>query len=86
MGHVSVTVNGRIYRLACGEGEEVRLNALGKHVSETVDKLVAEFGQIGTDRLLLMAAILISDELFDMLEAPGDAAETDAPPRRSGTA
>lgn len=70
MGHVSITVNGRSYRLACGEGEEPRLNAIGQHVSMTVDKLVAEFGQIGTERLLVMAAILISDELFDLHGMP----------------
>jgi cell division protein ZapA (FtsZ GTPase activity inhibitor) len=81
MGHASVTINGRNYRLACSDGEEARLNAIGQHVSMTVDKLVKEFGQIGTDRLLVMAAIMITDELFETLGMPADGGTL--PPRDS---
>lgn len=68
MGHVTVTLNGRSYRLRCGEGEEERLFALAQHVREKLDALVQEFGQAGDDRLLLLAALQISDELFDARE------------------
>lgn len=68
MGQVTVTLNGRTYRLRCEEGEERRLMQLATYVSEQVDRLAVEFGQIGDDRLLLMAALLISDELFDVRE------------------
>jgi cell division protein ZapA len=69
MGQVSVTLNGRTYRLACGDGEEGRLLELATHVKERVDQLTLEFGQVGYDRLLLMAAILIADELWDTRKA-----------------
>ena len=69
MAQVTVTMNGRIYRLACGEGEEARVLALAEHVREKVDQLAANYGQAGDDRLLLMAAILTADELFDALES-----------------
>ncbi len=65
MGQVSVTLNGRTYRLRCEDGEEQRLLALAEHVRGKVDRLLSEFGQIGDDRLLLMAALLLTDELFE---------------------
>lgn len=66
MGQVAVTLNGRTYRLRCEDGEEQRLFALADHVRDKVDRLVTEFGQIGEDRLLFMAALLVTDELFEM--------------------
>lgn len=65
MGQVAVTLNGRTYRLRCGEGEEERLMQLAAHVRTQLEGLTAEFGQAGDERLLLMAALLITDELFD---------------------
>ena len=65
MGQVTVTLNGRTYRLRCENGEEQRLLALAEHVKGKIDWLVGEFGQIGDDRLLLMASLLVTDELFD---------------------
>ncbi len=65
MGQVAITLNGRTYRLACQDGEEERLLALGNHVRSHVDRLTREFGQVGDDRLLAMVAILIADELFE---------------------
>lgn len=66
MPEAAITLNGRVYRLACGEGEELRLQKLLQAVSEKLAKLTAEYGQAGEDRLFLMAAVLIAD---DMLEA-----------------
>jgi cell division protein ZapA len=68
MGQVAITLNGRSYRLRCGDGEEQRLFALAEHVRAKLDDLTREFGQVGDDRLLLMAALLIADELFDLRE------------------
>ncbi len=65
MGQVSVIINGRNYRLACSDGEEGRLLELATHVKSRVDQLTREFGQVGDDRLLLMTALLIADELWD---------------------
>ncbi|MGB3720030.1 MAG: cell division protein ZapA [Hyphomicrobiaceae bacterium] len=63
-----MTLNGRTYRLRCEDGEEQRLFALAEHVREKVDQLVRDFGQIGDDRLLLMASLLVADELFEARE------------------
>ena len=65
MRQASITLNGRTYRLSCGDGEEARLAQLSEVVRGKLDHLVTEFGQVGEDRLLLMSALLIADELLD---------------------
>jgi cell division protein ZapA len=69
MGVVSLTLDGRTYRLGCGAGEEPRLRALGDLLSATVERLSTEHGAIGHDKLLVMAALLIADELLDERDA-----------------
>jgi cell division protein ZapA len=79
MGQVSVTLNGRTYRLACGDGEEARLAEIATYVKSKLDQLAIEFGQAGDDRLLLMTALMVTDELYDLKAASedtGEAAET----------
>lgn len=66
MGQVSVTLNGRTYRLECGEGEETHLVALAEYLSSHVDTMKRKFGQIGDDRLILMASLLVTDELWEL--------------------
>lgn len=86
MGHVTVTLNGRAYRLRCGDGEEERLARLSGYVGKKIDHLVAQFGQVGDDRLTVLAALLITDELFEAREGrakeegEADGAADDAPP------
>ncbi|MEG6507472.1 cell division protein ZapA [Methyloligella sp. 2.7D] len=65
MGQVSVTLNGRTYRLECGDGEEAHLIALSEHLATHVDTMKRKFGQIGDDRLVLMAALMVTDELWE---------------------
>ncbi len=65
MGQVSVTLNDRVYRLVCDEGEEDRLVELATYVKAKVTQLTAEVGRAGDERLLLMAALMIADELWD---------------------
>jgi len=65
MGQVVVKVNGRSYRFDCGEGEEARLNELADYVRARIEALTQQYGHVGAERLMLMAALLITDELFD---------------------
>ena len=66
MGQVSVTLNGRTYRLECGEGEETHLIALAEYLGSHVDTMKRKFGQVGDDRLILMASLLVADELWEL--------------------
>jgi cell division protein ZapA len=65
MGQVTATVNGRSYTLSCGDGEEPRLRELLALVRERTDSLTAAHGIIPDARILLMAAVLIADDLLD---------------------
>ncbi|HVV65878.1 MAG TPA: cell division protein ZapA [Rhizomicrobium sp.] len=62
---VNVMVNSRAYTIACDEGEQDRLKELAGHVDEKVRELVGTVGQVGDQKLLLMASVLITDEFFD---------------------
>jgi cell division protein ZapA len=66
MGDVSVTLNGRTYRLECGEGEEAHLIALAEYLGSHVDTMKKKFGQVGDDRLILMASLMVTDELWEL--------------------
>ena len=66
MGEVSVTLNGRTYRLECGEGEEAHLIALSEYLGSHVDTMKKKFGQVGDDRLILMASLMVTDELWEL--------------------
>ncbi len=69
MGVVSLTLDGRGYRIGCGDGEESRLRILGEHLASKMERLTTEHGAIGHDKLLVMAALLIADELFETRDA-----------------
>ena len=65
MATVGVTIAGRTYRMACGEGEEAHLQALANHVDATLANLRKGFGEIGDARLVIMTAITVADELSE---------------------
>jgi cell division protein ZapA len=65
MGQVSVTLNGRTYKLECGQGEEAHLIALAEYLGSHVDTMKIKFGQVGDDRLILMASLMVTDELWE---------------------
>ncbi|HLZ04083.1 MAG TPA: cell division protein ZapA [Bradyrhizobium sp.] len=65
MSHINVTINGRQYRMACEEGQEVRLLKLAESLESRVEQLRGKFGEIGDQRLTVMAALTVCDELLD---------------------
>jgi cell division protein ZapA len=66
MPQITVTINGRSFRMACDEGEEERLMALAKRFDGCIDTLRGSFGEIGDLRLTVMAGIMVTDELVEM--------------------
>ena len=66
MGQVSVALNGRTYRLECSEGEESHLIELAEYLGSHVDTMRRKFGQVGDDRLILMASLVMGDELWEL--------------------
>lgn len=68
MGQVSVSINDRSYSVACGDGEEAHVKELAGYISKAVTELAADVGQVGDARLLLMAGLIITDELSEALQ------------------
>ena len=75
MATVAVTIAGRSYRMACGEGEEAHLQDLGRHVDVTLAGLRKGFGEVGDTRLVIMTAITVADELFETRRRLAEAEE-----------
>lgn len=65
MPHVSVTIAGRQYRMACDEGQEDHLVRLAHDIDSRISQLRTAFGEIGDQRLVVMAAITIADDLAE---------------------
>ncbi|MCJ2012371.1 cell division protein ZapA [Methylobacterium sp. J-076] len=63
---ITVTIDSKTYRMACGKDEEAHLTALTADLSERVGRMRESFGEIGDMRLQVMAALTISDELSDL--------------------
>jgi cell division protein ZapA len=68
MATVEVSVNGRRHMVQCGEGEEARVRQLASYVDRRVSDLARGQTQVGDARLLLMASLLVADELSDAFD------------------
>lgn len=66
MGQLTITVNGHHYTIGCGDGEEDRLRSLAEDLSRRMAALVAEVGQVGDARLLVMLNLLLLDEMEEL--------------------
>lgn len=66
MGQVSVSINNHRYTLACRDGEEDRLLALANLLDSKVKTLTARLGQVGENKLMLMAALIVADEFEEV--------------------
>jgi cell division protein ZapA len=81
MPTVEILVNGRRHVVQCGQGEESRVRQLASYVDRRIADLARGQTQVGDARLLLMASLVVADELSDAfdeikrlragLEAPG---------------
>ena len=69
MGQVVVKVNGREFPLTCADGQESRIRRLAQYVDAKVGEFTKTVGQVGEARLILLAALVIADELSDANEA-----------------
>ena len=65
MAQVAITIAGRVYRVACDEGEQDHLVELAKLVDGKIAAMRQQFGEMGDQRLTVMAAVTIADELAE---------------------
>ena len=66
MVQVSVSINGRAYRMACEDGQEDHLLSLARRFDGLINQLKENFGEIGDQRLTVMAGIMAMDQLNEM--------------------
>ena len=66
MPQVAVVINGKTYRMACDEGQEQHLLTLAKRFDSYVGHLKESFGEIGDQRLTVMAGVMVTDELVEV--------------------
>lgn len=65
MSQVTVTIDGKAYRMACEEGQEDHLTDLAAKFDRYVLHLKSQFGEIGDLRLTVMSGIMVMDELSE---------------------
>lgn len=66
MAQVKVLIDGKSYRMACDEGQEDHLTGLASRFDRYVTHLKESFGEIGDQRLTVMAGIMVLDELTEL--------------------
>ncbi|WP_208433562.1 cell division protein ZapA [Bartonella taylorii] len=66
METVSVTIDGKNYRMACNKGQESHLIELAARLDQYIAHLKKNFGEIGDHRLSVMAGIMIIDEMEEI--------------------
>src|SRR5512134_755460 len=65
MAQVNVTINGRHYRMGCEDGQEDHVTQLAMDIDSRIDQLRGAHGEIGDQRLTVMAALTVADELTE---------------------
>ena len=65
MPMVEITVNGRRHSVQCGQGEEARVKGLAQYVDRKIAELAIDGTKIGDARLMLLASLMVADELSD---------------------
>lgn len=63
MAQINIDVNGRPYAVGCEDGQEAHLRSLAAAVDHQVRQVATDVGPLGETRLLLMAALMLADEL-----------------------
>lgn len=65
MAHVTVTIDGKQFRMACEDGQERHLEQLALELDNRIRMVRESFGEIGDLRLTVIAALMVTDELFE---------------------
>ena len=68
MANVNVKFNNKDYLLSCDDGQEENLKKLANHLDLKYDKLKKNLGNIGENKLLLITAIQMVDDYFDLFQ------------------
>ena len=74
MAKADIRIRGRSYSIACTPGQEMRVQRLAEQLDARLASISSAVGDIGDDRLLLIAALALMDELDAAHQAAPDTA------------
>jgi len=66
MAEVTLTINGRLYDIACEDDQAERVLQLGREVDDRAQALLSQVGVVSDSRLLVMLCLLLADEAADL--------------------
>jgi len=66
MAQVTIRINGYAYTVGCEDGQEQHLERMAAEIEQRINSIKAIGGQSGEARLLMLASLLLADELHDM--------------------
>jgi cell division protein ZapA len=66
MAQVTVRINGYAYTVGCQDGEEEHLEAMANEVERRIESIKVAAGPSGEARMLVMASLLMADDLYEM--------------------
>lgn len=79
MAQVTIRINGYAYTVGCEDGQESHLQDMAAEIEQRINSIKAIGGQSGEARLLMLAALLLADELHDTRSNQAAAAPVAAP-------
>ena len=68
MANVNIKFNNKDYLLSCDKGQEENLEKLANHLDLKYSELKKNLGNIGENKLLLITAIQMVDDYFDLFQ------------------
>lgn len=83
--NVTVTINGNDYPMACAPGEEKKIEALGARIDEVARQVASASGAIAESRLLVMAALILTDQMRELESKLADLTELGQPAEPAST-
>jgi len=66
MANVNIKFNNKDYLMSCDKGQEENLKKLANHLDKKYRELKKNLGNIGENKLLLITAIQMVDDYFDL--------------------
>jgi len=72
MANVNIKFNNKDYLLSCDKGQEENLKKLANHLDSKYNELKKNLGNIGENKLLLITAIQMVDDYYDLLQKVKD--------------
>ncbi len=80
MAQVTLRINGYAYTLGCQDGEEAHLQAMAAEVDRRIEGVKASAGPSGEARMLVIAALLMADDLYELRQKLAAAGSGTQPP------